>query len=308
MTQKPSSLGPGALAQVACLLEATARKPGNVHRFRDFDDAHYLDFVLSAAAIAGPLDLARESGVGLSILRAVESTRRYVATNTNLGMILLLAPLAAVPVGDDLRGGVGSVIEATTVEDATLAYRAIRLASPGGLGEVDDQDVAGEPTLTLRDAMALAAGRDLVARQYASGFADVFDRVLPRLRASIEGGRPLETAIVDAYLDFLSGHPDTLIARKRGPATALEASRLASSVLELGWPDSPEGIEALGAFDAWLRADGHARNPGATADLTTAALFAALGDGTIGLPIAGVWSSENGRWAVVGGREEQVSF
>ena len=290
MTLEPSSLGPGQLAQLACLLEATARKPGNVHRFRDFDDAHYLDFVLSAAAIAGPLDLARVRGVGRSILRAVESTRQYVATNTNLGMILLLAPLAAVPPEEDLREGVRRVLEATTIEDASLVYRAIRLASPGGLGKVEDQDVNDEPTLTLRDAMGLAADRDLVARQYATGFADVIDRALPRLRASIGRGRALETAIVDAYLDFLSDHPDTLIARKRGPATALEASRRASRVLQLGWPDSPGGIEALGAFDDWLRADGHARNPGATADLTTAALFAALGDGTIRLPIAGVWS------------------
>jgi triphosphoribosyl-dephospho-CoA synthase len=290
MIPGPARLGPGPLAQVACLLEATARKPGNVHRFRDFDDAHYLDFVLSAAAIAGPLDQVRELGIGPTILRAVEATRRYANTNTNLGMILLLAPLAAVPIEDDLRNGVQRVIEWTTVDDAALVYRAIRLASPGGLGEVDDQDVSEEPTLTLRDAMALAADRDLVARQYASGFADVFDRALPRLRASIGRGRPVETAIVDAYLDFLSDHPDTLIARKRGPATALEASRRASKVLERGWPDSPEGIEALGDFDDWLRADGHARNPGATADLTTAALFAALRDGTIQLPIAGVWA------------------
>ena len=53
-----SRLSPGQLAQVACLLEATARKPGNVHRYRDFEDLHFLDFLLSATAIAGPLDRA----------------------------------------------------------------------------------------------------------------------------------------------------------------------------------------------------------------------------------------------------------
>jgi triphosphoribosyl-dephospho-CoA synthase len=285
-----TTLTPGQLAQLACLFEATARKPGNVHRFRDFDDAHYLDFLLSAAAIAGPLDDAPQFGVGCTILRAVEATRRVVATNTNLGMILLLAPMAAVPIGRDLRKGVETVLEETRVEDAALVYRAIRLAGPGGLGKAEDQDVLDEPTVTLRAAMRLAAGRDLVARQYASGFADVFDRALPALRASIEKGRPVETAIVAAYLDFLAHRPDTLIARKRGEAVALEASRRASAVLDAGWPDSAEGIEALAAFDGWLRLDGHARNPGATADLTTAALFAALRDGTIGLPLAGVWS------------------
>ena len=289
-----STLTSGQIAQLACLLEATARKPGNVHRFRDFDDAHYLDFLLSAVAIAGPFDESLESGVGRTILRAVEATRRVVSTNTNLGMILLLAPLAAVPIGQDLRKGVETVLASTTIEDASLVYRGIRLARPGGLGKAEDQDVDAEPTITLREAMTLAADRDLVARQYALGFADVFDRALPALRLALDRGRPLETAIVATYLDFLAHRPDTLIARKRGDVVALEASRRASEVLEAGWPDAPEGAEALARFDAWLRLDGHARNPGATADLTTAALFAALRDGTIKLPLAGIWS-ENGR-------------
>jgi triphosphoribosyl-dephospho-CoA synthase len=283
----PSRPGPGQLAQVACLLEVTARKPGNVHRFRDFDDTHYLDFVLSASAIGPAMELARSAPLGLTILHAVEATRRLVATNTNLGMILLLAPMAAVPIRQDLRQGLAEILEHTTIEDATLAYQAIRLAMPGGLGKASDQDVAGEPSINLRDAMRLAADRDLVALQYASGFADVFDRALPRLRASIARGWPIESAIIDAYLDFLAQRPDTLIARKRGEATAVEASSRASRVLELGWPDTPEGLHALAEFDDWLRLDGHARNPGATADLITAALFAALRDGTIPLPVVG---------------------
>jgi triphosphoribosyl-dephospho-CoA synthase len=281
MNQADWPLGPGQMAQLACLFEATARKPGNVHRFRDFDDAGYLDFVLSAAAIAGPLDRAPGRPLGATILDAVEATRRLVATNTNLGMILLLAPLASVPIGTRLREGLIPVLDSTTVEDSRLAYRAIRLARPGGIGEAKSQDVADEPTVTLREAMTLAADRDLVARQYDTGFADVLDRALPTLADLIGRGRPLETAIIGTYLDFLAQRPDTLIARKRGETTALEASRRASGVLELGWPDAPEGVEDLADFDAWLRLDGHARNPGATADLITAALFAGLRDGTI---------------------------
>src|SRR5215210_8063191 len=96
---------PGRLAQVACLLEVTARKPGNVHRHADFAGTHYLDFLLSAAAIGPALDRARALGVGRAILDAVEATRRVVATNTNLGMVLLLAPLAAVPQGVELPVG-----------------------------------------------------------------------------------------------------------------------------------------------------------------------------------------------------------
>jgi len=282
---------PGHIALLACILEATAQKPGNVHRFRDFDDAHYLDFLLSAAAIAGPLDRASSVGVGRAILESVEATRRHVATNTNLGMILLLAPLAAVPPGIPLRDGVAAVLEGTTVEDASLAYRAIRLARPGGLGRAGagEHDIADEPTVTWAEAMRPAADRDLVARQYATAYADVFDRFLPALVASLGAGRPLETAILTAYLAFLAETPDTLIARKRGAVIAREASRRASAVLAAGWPDDPAPIDD---FDAWLRADGHARNPGATADLATAALFAGLRDGTIRLPIGVGWSAD----------------
>ena len=80
----------------------TARKPGNVHRFADLPGLHFVDFLLSAAAIADPLDRAVSEGVGAAVLGAVEATRRLVSTNTNLGIVLLLAPLAAVPEGVDL--------------------------------------------------------------------------------------------------------------------------------------------------------------------------------------------------------------
>jgi triphosphoribosyl-dephospho-CoA synthase len=280
MLNLPGPRSPGQLAQLACLLEVTARKPGNVHRFRDFEDCGYLDFALSASAIAGPLDRAREAGVGAAVLGAVEATRRVVAGNTNLGMILLFAPLAAVPEGEGLGPGVAAVLEGLTVEDARLAYRAIRLANPGGLGTAAEQDVAAEPTVPLREAMRLAADRDLVARQYADGFAGILGLGVPALRASLAAGRPLEGAIIAAHLTLMARWPDTLIARKRGPAVAQEAARRAAEVLDAGM--TAEGLDDL---DAWLRADGHARNPGATADLVAAALFAALRDGTIPLPL-----------------------
>jgi triphosphoribosyl-dephospho-CoA synthase len=285
-------LSPGQTAQVACLFEVSARKAGNVHRFCDFDDADYLDYLLSATAIVGPLDRAREVGVGASVLQAVEATRRLVATNTNLGMILLFAPLAAVPDDVPLAEGVLAVIRATTREDARLVYEAIRLARPGGLGEAPTQDVANEPTVTLYEAMCLAAERDLVARQYANGYTDVFRTGLPALGEALQAGRPLESAIALAHLAVMASHPDTLIARKRGRAEAMEAVRRAAKVLAAGWPDSDEGRSHFEALDDWLRAEGHARNPGATADVVAAALYAALRDGTIRLPRSrGEWSA-----------------
>ena len=117
-----SGLSPGRLAQIACLLEVTARKPGNVHRLKDFSDLTFLDFVLSASAIVDPLDRASSEGIGAAVHGAIEATRRVVATNTNLGMVLLLAPMVAVPDGVELKVGLERVLEATTVEDSRAVF------------------------------------------------------------------------------------------------------------------------------------------------------------------------------------------
>jgi triphosphoribosyl-dephospho-CoA synthase len=277
--------GPGRLAQLACILEVMAPKPGNVQRLRDLPDLRFTDFLLSAMAIATPLDRAAAEGVGRSIEDAIEATRQVVATNTNLGMVLLLAPLAAVPEGVSLAEGVESVLQATTVADARAVYRAIRRAQPGGLGSVDDQDVAVEPTISLRDVMTLAADRDVVARQYVNGFREVLTDALPALVDSLAAGHSLDTAIVASHLNVLALHPDSLIVRKAGIDRALEVSRRAAEILSAGWPDRPEAVLLCAAFDDWLRDPSRRLNPGTTADLVTAALYAALRDGTIQLPL-----------------------
>jgi triphosphoribosyl-dephospho-CoA synthase len=285
----------GVCAQVACVWEVTARKAGNVHRFRDFEDSTFLDFILSAAAVAPVLARAANAEPGALALACVRATRAVVSTNTNLGIVLLLAPLAAVPEEVNLRAGVEAVLASTNVEDARLVYEAIRLAAPGGLGRAAEQDVAEQPTQTLREVMALAAGRDLVARQYANGFREVFEIGAPAVLEGIEQTESLEGAIVHAQLQLLARQPDTLIARKLGPAEAQEAGARAARVLALGWPGAREGREALAELDGWLRAEGHRRNPGATADLLTAALFVLLREGAIRLPAEVPWEAGFGR-------------
>lgn len=281
----------GLCAQVACVWEVTARKPGNVHRFRDFDDATYIDFVLSAAAIAPELAKACRRPVGETVLACVGATRRVVATNTNLGIVLLLAPLAAVPDGEPLRRGITRILHGLTVDDARLVYEAIRLARPGGLGRVAKEDVTDEPTISLRQVMALAANRDLVARQYANGFEEVFAVGVPAVEAGLRDTGALEPAIIRAHLELLARFPDTLIARKCEPAVATEAAARARGVLDAGWPTLPAGRAAFAGLDAWLRADGRRRNPGATADLLTACLFILLREDTIPLPPPCPWSA-----------------
>jgi triphosphoribosyl-dephospho-CoA synthase len=283
-SQAEQSLSPGRLAEIACLLEVTARKPGNVHRFADLPGLHFTDFLLSAGAIVEPLDRAESEGVGVAVLSAIRATRRVVSTNTNLGIVLLLAPLAAVPAGVELGGGVERVLADTTIADASLVYRAIRLAQPGGMGEVADQDLSSDPTMTLREVMVLAAARDLIARQYVNGFQEVLREGLPALRESLQNGQSLETSIVFAYLQLLSRYPDSLIARKYGLSVAEEVSRRAAFVLAAGWPACAEAKRACRDLDVWLRQQEKRLNPGTTADLVTAAVYAGLRDKSISLP------------------------
>lgn len=274
--------------QLACLLEATARKAGNVHPQANFDDCRYVDFVVSAAVVAPVLQRAAVLGVGATVLEAVRRTRAVTARNTNLGILLLLAPLAAAAgqcATVDLRDALATVLQNLTRDDAQAVYQAIRLARPGGLGTVQNHDVSGDPTGTLTEVMALAAERDLIARQYANGFHEVFQEVVPALRRACEDGQGLEQAIIGTQLRLLARHPDSLIARKRGSAEAEETSRRAQAVLELGWPEATAARQALEELDAWLRAEGNARNPGTTADLVTAGLFVALFRGIIQLPL-----------------------
>jgi triphosphoribosyl-dephospho-CoA synthase len=275
-------------------LEATAPKPGNVHRGADFEDLSYPDLILSGIAIGPEMDRATERPLGETILASVQATRRLVSTNSNLGMILLLAPLASSVTAERLADGIKTVLQSLTRHDAQKVYEAIRAAKPGGLGKVDDADVAGDAPESLVDAMRLAAERDLVARQYANGFAEVFGDVVPALREAL-GRWSLHDAIVHAYLSILARHPDSLIARKCGPTVAQRASDQAATILGEGSPDDEGYIGALADFDFWLRSEGHRRNPGTTADLITAGLFVTLWGGDLRPPFGCRQEGQRGR-------------
>jgi len=156
-------------ALLASILEATAAKPGNVHPEASFEDLTYEDFVRSAVVAAPAFENAAERGVGATVLDAVQRTREAVGRNTNLGIALVLAPLATVPAETPLEQGIGTVLTNLDVRDAEQVYEAIRLANPGGLGRVDMQDVSELPSVTLLEAMKMAADRDgIAARQCAA--------------------------------------------------------------------------------------------------------------------------------------------
>jgi triphosphoribosyl-dephospho-CoA synthase len=259
----------------ACLAELKALKPGNVHVFADGHRLTTEQFVRSAEAAAASLSAAG-ARVGQRILDAVEATQRAVGTNTTLGIILLCAPLAAAAESDhpDLRSALIDVLDDLDTADADLAFRAIVRAAPAGLGHVDRNDVTQPARVTLRDAMADAADRDRVARQYVTAYADIFEIGLPRLAAAAARAWATEWTILAIYLGFLADFPDSHIVRKYGIEVAENVRKSAIGYhekLQASW-DASRFTDELLAWDAALKARNI--NPGTSADLTVATLYA----------------------------------
>jgi triphosphoribosyl-dephospho-CoA synthase len=261
----------------SCLAELDALKPGNVHRLSDGHRMSVADFEQSAAA-AAPIIGQRGISVGTRIRLAVEATQRAVGQNTNLGIILLAAPLAGAALDRrsvDLRGRLARILEGLSVDDAREAYRAIRQAAPGGLGEAPQHDVASEPGVTLLEAMEAAETRDRIAWNYTHAFADIFDLGLKWLGHGRERWDEQPWVVTRVYLGFLAHLPDTLIERKFGAGVAARVLEEAGPIeASLDQCEAPEAMAApLAAFDRALKERG--LNPGTSADLTVATLFAA---------------------------------
>ena len=259
----------------ACLAELTALKPGNVHAYAAGHRMTVADFETSAR-VSAPAIAAPGLMVGERILTALRRTREAVSSNTNLGILLLCAPVAQAALRStdrDLRQGLHAVLEALTVDDAVNAYEAIRLANPGGLGDSPRHDVREPPRITLLEAMRVASDRDRIAAQYITDFADVFGLGLDRLTAGRQRWREFEWAISSTYLGFLGAFPDSHIQRKFGLETAeavmIEARKF--DTLLSGTPDPSVILSDLQTFDSALKDKDI--NPGTSADLTVATLF-----------------------------------
>lgn len=263
-----------AAFKAACLDELDAPKPGNVHIFADGHRMTASEFHRSATAAAEAISVAG-ARVGARILAAVEATLTAVGANTNLGIILLCAPLAAAADVDppDLRTALAHVLESLDVEDASLAFRAIVRASPAGLGRAQRHDVFEPATVTLRHAMAEAAHRDRIAYQYVSTFEDIFGRGEPLLEAALSRAMQPGWATLAVYLGFLSAFPDSHVVRKHG-ATAAEEIRRNSLPFYTRLQSSESPAYLLPDLLAWDRSlKERDLNPGTSADLTVATLF-----------------------------------
>ncbi len=277
--------------EMACILEASAPKLGNVHPAAGFRDMHYGHFLTSALAIS-PLfdsisaDSALPVSVGHLVLEAASATRQQVECNTNLGTLLLLAPLALAAARSSSNGfsltascleeSTGQVLQSLTSEDCRHVYAAIRMAQPGGLGKQEQGDVYSEAPENLISAMRQVSDIDAVARQYVTGFHDVFHRLWPWLREEMNRSNDPMHAIVGLQIRWLAWEPDGLIVRKMGIEEARRIQREANVLRDLLLNHSEDFEREFRRFDQYLRADGNRRNPGTTADLIAATLFCQL--------------------------------
>jgi len=259
----------------ACAEELAAPKPGNVHVHADGHGMTVSDFLRSAEAAAPELCRAG-AALGERILGAVVATRAAVGQNTNLGIVLLAAPLmmAAARPGGDLWGSLRRVLDEADLADTEAVFRAIRHAAPAGLGQAPRHDVHSPADVTLAAAMADAADRDSVARQWANGFADVFG---PGMKAYLDARARWPDpawAPLGAYLWFLAAMPDTHILRKHGLVSAERTRQEAVLVRQrvLAEPDPSASLPELLEWDRALKACGI--NPGTSADLTVATILA----------------------------------
>lgn len=270
------SLQLAAAFQAACMAELEALKPGNVHIFADGHGMHVQDFVRSAEATA--VFIAKpELSMGQRIQFAVYASCKEVGCNTNLGIVLLCAPLIHAKLhghNPDLRDNVAQVLDGLTVADAAMAYTAIVRAAPGGLGASAEHDVHAAPTVTLLEAMRAAELRDRVAWQYTHDFADIFDFGLTRYAMGLQRWQRPAWAVTLLYLGFLARHLDSHIVRKYGEEAAQrvrdEAALHEQALLALENPKTYQ--RRLLQFDADLKLRG--LNPGTSADLTVATLLA----------------------------------
>jgi triphosphoribosyl-dephospho-CoA synthase len=297
--------------ELACLLEVSATpKPGNVHRFRDFFDLRYEDFLASSVTLGHFIEVLASKGcqirkdptkwsdlhLGVTIQEAIQQSNYFhKKSNTNLGIILLLAPLS-VAAGltfdsktgtcniNDMRYAVIDVMKNTTVEDAIAVSEGIKLAEPGGLGEVSKYDVNDDSirdeliqdNINLELLMLQCKDRDNICFELSQGYVITFHTGVPILSRTLQECKDINIASINTYLAILASFPDTLIKRKFGQELAVSISDKAKQISQLGGALTIEGRQALEEFDIEFSEETEKINPGTSADLVAATLFVYL--------------------------------
>ncbi|PKO45969.1 MAG: triphosphoribosyl-dephospho-CoA synthase [Betaproteobacteria bacterium HGW-Betaproteobacteria-22] len=264
--------------QSACMAELQAIKPGNVHVFADGHGMTVHDFIKSADVTANVI-VTPDYTVGERVFYAVRATKNAVGQNTNLGLLLLCAPLAHAELvrseRQDLQTALSHTLSQLDSRDASLVAQSILMANPGGLGYAVAHDVRDDVKIGLLEMMRYAQQKDRIAWQYANQFNDVLEFGLTRYKAAMNKWQNAAWATTALYLAFLTLHPDTHVVRKHGVLVAQQLMDEALGFEADYWTfDNPKLIQKrLLDWDHSLKQRGI--NPGTSADLVVATLFVA---------------------------------
>ncbi len=260
----------------ACEIELQAFKPGNVSVYSEGHDMTVDDFRISSDVSSSPITDPCYS-LGEKIYYAVKATRDAVGCNTNLGIILLSAPLIHAmqtrQKQQSLRQSLQLVLQNTTIDDADWVFRGITLASPGGLGDSDQADVSEKPSVTLLEAMEIAQHKDRIAYQFTSSYKDIFEFTILLYNSILAKFGNFNWAALAVYAAMLARYPDSHIERKFGPQYSGWVSEKMQEVQQaLADTDNPESLMPfLHEVDQEFKAKGI--NPGTTADITVATVL-----------------------------------
>jgi triphosphoribosyl-dephospho-CoA synthase len=261
----------------ACMAELQALKPGNVHAFSDGHGMTINDFILSADVTAEPITRP-DISVGERVFYSVEATKKAVGQNTNLGMLLLCAPLIHAALNQQAEQSLWSQLNVTlnqlTVDDAVLVAQSIVMANPAGLGKSDQHDVNETPKINLLEMMRSAQDKDRISWQYANAFQDIVSFGVNLYADALLKWENSAWATTGLYLGFLTKNADTHVQRKHGVEVANILMQEAKEIESNYWAmHNPKLMQKqLLAWDASLKA--RRINPGTSADLTVATLLA----------------------------------
>lgn len=274
-------------SQIACCLEVSSFKPGNVHRNKDYDDIKYHHFLNSGVAFGDIIYKASKDplNIGQYIKLAVIESKKWSPSNANLGIIMLHTPIATTTGQmeefniNTLKKEIKNTVKNTTTDDAIAVYDAIEIAMPNinppkegpDAQKNDAKQELREKNLTLYDVFKISSSWDSISYEWTKGFNISFEGY-NLLNKYYKQYNNINLATTKTFLNILSNHPDTLIARKKDENTSKMVSDKAKEVL------NNFNEESLLKFDKFLSNEGNKLNPGTTADLIASSLMIFLLD------------------------------
>ena len=259
----------------ACRKDIELIKPGNVNIKSPHSDTKAEDYLESSLLSSKEL-FKTDYSLGERILNSIKITRSKVKTNTNLGIILLCAPIIHACIYFNnltLREGIKKTLSTSTVKDTQDLCMAINISAPGGLGTREIYDTASKPTVSILEIMNHSASYDRISYQYSHDYSDIFDFIIPRLVFLNKKHNSLDISLSLMFMEILAKIPDSHISRKFDDKIAKKTSNNASDLLKILDREysSDYLVDRLNNLDYEYKKKGI--NPGTTADLLVASLM-----------------------------------